>query len=103
MKVKLRAANKTGPCASRGARCSAMPGGNKRSSYGAKLLGLLTQRDERKELTTCFNLSPETIKTHVRNIHQKLRVSTTQQAVRKVYPAKRFRLLPRWMRGGEPT
>lgn len=76
---------------------------NKLSSREAELLELLAQGYERKELATRFNLSPETVKTHIRNIHTKLRVSTTQQAVLKVYPAKRFRLLPRWMRGGEPV
>jgi DNA-binding NarL/FixJ family response regulator len=75
---------------------------NKLSPREAELLELLAQGYDRKELATRFNLSPETVKTHVRNIHQKLCVSTTQQAVQKVYPAKRFRLLPRWMRGGEP-
>jgi hypothetical protein len=32
-----------------------------------------------------------------------LSVSTAQQAVQKAYPAKRFRFLPRWTRGGEPV
>lgn len=75
---------------------------NKLSPREAELLELLAQGYERKELAIRFNLSAETVKTHVRNLHHKLRVSTTQQAVQKVYPAKRFRLLPRWIRGGEP-
>ncbi len=77
---------------------------NKLSPGEAELLELLAPRAyERKELATRFKLSPETVKTHIRNIHQELRVSTTQRAVQKVYPAKRFRLLPRWMLGGEPV
>ncbi len=76
---------------------------NKLSPREAELLEFLAQGYERKELATRFNLSPETIKAHIRNIHHKLHVTDTQAAVRKVYPAKRFRLLPRWMRGGDPV
>ncbi len=75
----------------------------KLSPREAELLELLAQGYERKELAERFNLSAETIKTHIRNIHQKLRVSTTQQAVQKVYPHKRLRLLARWICGGKPV
>jgi DNA-binding NarL/FixJ family response regulator len=76
---------------------------SKLSPREAELLELLAQGYESKELATRFNLSPETVKTHIRNVHHKLLVSTTQQALQKVYPTKRFRLLPRWMRGGQPV
>lgn len=71
----------------------------KLSKREAEVLELLAQGYENKELAIRFSISPETIKTHVRNIHYKLSVSTTQQAIEKVYPTKRLRLFPRWIRG----
>ncbi len=75
---------------------------NKLSSREAELLELLAQGYAPKELANHFNLNRETVKTHIRNIHDKLCASTTQLAIQKVYPAKRFSLLPRWIRGGDP-
>ncbi|MCL4786051.1 MAG: response regulator transcription factor [Verrucomicrobia bacterium] len=75
----------------------------KLSPREAELLELLAQGYERKELALLFKISAETVKTHIRNIHHKLRVVTTQQAVEKVFPGKRLRLLPRWVRGGQPV
>lgn len=75
---------------------------NKLTPREKEILELLAQGYEQKELAARFDCGAETIKTHVRNIHHKLRVSTTQQAVQKVYPAKRLRLLPRWICGGRP-
>lgn len=75
---------------------------SKLSNREGEVLELLAQGYENKELAVRFNISPETIKTHVRNIHYKLRVSTTQAAIEKVYPEKRIQLLPRWIRGGKP-
>jgi DNA-binding NarL/FixJ family response regulator len=75
---------------------------NRLSRRESEILDLLAQGYERKELAVRFNLSAETVKTHVRNIHHKLSVATTQQAVQKVYPSKRIRILPRWITRGEP-
>ena len=60
----------------------------------AELLELLAQGYDRKELAQRVELSPETLKTHMRNIHHKLRVSTTRQAFLKVYPRRRLQVFP---------
>lgn len=69
----------------------------------AEILELLAQGYDRKEIAARLNLGVETIKTHIRNIHNKLCVSTTNQAIAKVYPKKRFWLIPRWICGGRPV
>jgi two-component system, NarL family, response regulator DevR len=66
-----------------------------------QFLDLLAQGYEPKELATRFNLSPETIKRHTKNIREKLGVSTTPEAVQKVYPSKLLRILARWISGGK--
>lgn len=53
----------------------------KLSPREAEMLDSLAQGFEPKDLAIRFNLSVETIKTHIRNIHKKLCVSTTRQAV----------------------
>lgn len=65
----------------------------KLSPREAEVLELLAEGYERKEIAARLELSGETIKTYVRSIHQKLCVCTTEQAVQKVYPRKRLRIV----------
>jgi DNA-binding NarL/FixJ family response regulator len=72
----------------------------KLSPREAEVLDFLAQGYQPKELSIKLSMGRETMKTHIRNIHKKLLVCSTQAAVQKVYPTKRFWLLPRSGNGG---
>lgn len=56
------------------------------SNREKEILDLLAQGLMYKSIGSKLNISTETVRTHVRNIYEKLQVSTRMEAIRKVFP-----------------
>jgi len=72
---------------------------DKLSDREAEIIQLLAQGYEAKEIAQQLGTSYETVKTQVRNIRNKLEVRTREQAVKKVFPTKKFEAVVRQVPG----
>jgi DNA-binding NarL/FixJ family response regulator len=57
------------------------------SNREREILDLLAQGLMYKSIGSKLNISTETVRTHVRNIYEKLQVSSRMEAIRKVFPS----------------
>lgn len=53
-----------------------------------ELLGLISKGYIYKEIATQLNISVDTVRTHIRNIYEKLQVNSKIDAINKVFPRK---------------
>lgn len=72
----------------------------KLSAREREVLELLALGYNPKDVSARLAITYDTFKTHCKNFQEKLEVPGTSGAIRKVFPKKRFSLLPRWLSGG---
>jgi DNA-binding NarL/FixJ family response regulator len=60
-----------------------------------KVVELMAQGYDPKEIAVHLGLSPDTVKTHCRSIYRKLQVNNREAAITALYPAKTIQITPR--------